>query len=170
MRKVYENLHVFHFWKKNSFSRKYSRKYGMHIVHNLSSFLKLQKLIDIIMFKLLILLYALTLDNSLIQEKKKKKFMWIEVENVWLTDAQRWADRSLLSNFVWAIRCALPNPVTTTGCMHIRVHIFKNFLKCHQKIHQKSVIQGHTKLLKQSWTKGSCLLTIRLLPMTYFLP
>ena len=129
MRKVYENLHVFHFWKKNSFSRKYSRKYGMHIVHNLSSFLKLQKLIDIIMFKLLILLYALTLDNSLIQEKREKKSMWIEVENVWLTDAQRWADRSLLSNFVWAIRCALPNPVTTTGCMHIRVHTFKNLQK-----------------------------------------
>ena len=69
--------------------------------------------------------WALTLNqNSLIQEKRKKKSMWIEVENVWLTDAQRWADRSLLSNFVWAIRCALPNSVTTTRCMHIRVHTF----------------------------------------------
>ena len=79
--------------------------------------------------------------------------MWIEVENVWLTDAQRWADRSLLSNFVWAIRCALPNPVTTTGCMHIRVHTFwkSSKTKCQRKSSKKVV----KKFVKKSSFKGT---------------
>ena len=58
--------------------------------------------------------------------------------------------------------------VCTLGCTLSKI-FNKIVKKSHQKIHQKSVIQGHAKLLKRCWTKGSCLLTIRLLPMTYFL-
>ena len=59
--------------------------------------------------------------------------------------------------------------VCTLGCTLSK--IFKKIVKkvILQQIRQKFVIQWHAKLLKQSWTKGSCLLTIRLLPITYFL-